>query len=82
MIPSNIYKTPALKGPKGLKRGSKLPLCHSAMIPWTADFIVGLVRGELGSTNGNGEVTEGEDGWDADRLLVESRDNARLVYGI
>ncbi|EMD36113.1 hypothetical protein CERSUDRAFT_116016 [Gelatoporia subvermispora B] len=64
MTPSNIYGS--LKDVKG-----KLPLSHSAMIPWTADFVAGVAN----------EVA-GADAWDADRVLRESRANARTMYGI
>lgn len=59
MIPSNIYST--LESMKG-----RLPLSHSAMIPWTADFLVNIL---------------GEN-WNADKVLRVARDNARNVYGI
>jgi len=59
MVPANLYTTlTALKG--------KLPLCHSAMIPWTADFIAEIAG----------------DGWDSQKILHLARENARKVYGI
>lgn len=59
MVPANLYDSlPAMRG--------KLPVCHSAMVPWTAQFVVG-VAGE---------------GWDADRVMRDARENARLVYGV
>jgi TatD DNase family protein len=59
MVPANIYSSlPTVKG--------RLPLCHSAMIPWTAEFVAG-VAGE---------------GWDAERVIKLARDNARKVYGV
>ncbi|KAF8649324.1 hypothetical protein AX16_005879 [Volvariella volvacea WC 439] len=59
MTPGNLYASlPALKG--------KLPLCHSAMIPWTAEFV--------------SAVSEGR--WSAERVMRVSRDNAKFVYGI
>ncbi|OCH90759.1 Metallo-dependent hydrolase [Obba rivulosa] len=64
MTPSNIYAS--LKDVKG-----KLPLSHSAMIPWTADFVAGVAN----------EVA-GADAWDVDRVLRESRANARAMYGV
>lgn len=59
MVPSNLYGSLAasIKG--------RLPLCHSAMVPWTAQFLA-----------------EGLEGWDADKVMERSRDNARNVYGI
>ena len=59
MIPGNIYAS--LGGSKG-----KFPLSHTAMIPWTADFIAKIA--------GNG--------WNAERVLRVARENARKVYGI
>ncbi|KAL0576773.1 hypothetical protein V5O48_005215 [Marasmius crinis-equi] len=62
MVPSNIYASlTALSG-------NRLPLSHSAMIPWTADFVSGLLKDN--------------DGWDSDRVLSVSRENAAKVYGI
>jgi len=59
MIPANIYASlPTVKG--------RLPLCHSAMIPWTAE-VVAAVAGE---------------GWDVDRVLELGKTNAHNVYGI
>ncbi|KAH7886712.1 hypothetical protein F5I97DRAFT_1807266 [Phlebopus sp. FC_14] len=59
MVPSNIYASlPEVKG--------RLPLCHTAMIPWTADFTAGVAK----------------QGWDAAKLMTRANDNARLVYGI
>lgn len=59
MIPANIYGS--LPGVKG-----RLPLCHTAMIPWTAEFVA-AVAGE---------------GWDVDRVLELGKINANSVYGI
>lgn len=64
MTPSNVYGS--LKDMKG-----KLPLSHSAMIPWTADFVAGVAN----------EVA-GAGAWDADRVLRESRENARTMYRV
>lgn len=59
MIPANIYGSlPTVKG--------RLPLCHAAMIPWTAE-VVAAVAGE---------------GWDVDRVLELGKTNAHNVYGI
>lgn len=59
MVPANIYG--ALSGMKG-----RLPLCHTAMVPWTAEFVAGILG----------------DGWDATRVMEVARTNARTVYGI
>jgi TatD DNase family protein len=59
MIPANIYGSlPTVKG--------RLPLCHTAMIPWTAE-VVATVAGK---------------GWDIDRVLELGKTNAHNVYGI
>ena len=60
MIPGNIYKTlPDLKS-------SRLPLCHTGMLPWTAEFV----------------AQEAGEAYDGDRIMREARDNARIVYGV
>lgn len=60
MVPANLYNSlPELKG-------KKLPLCHTAMIPWTAEFVAN-VAGEK---------------WDVEKVMKEARENARKVYGV
>lgn len=60
MVPSNLYESiPEIKG-------KKLPICHTAMVPWVAEFAA-KVAGE---------------GWTADRVMANARDNARLIYGV
>jgi TatD DNase family protein len=60
--PASIYGSlPTVKG--------ELPLCHTAMIPWTAEFVV-AVAGQ---------------GWDVvivEGVLELGKNNARRVYGI
>ncbi|KZT30008.1 hypothetical protein NEOLEDRAFT_1054835 [Neolentinus lepideus HHB14362 ss-1] len=59
MVPSNLYPSlPTLKG--------KLPLCHTAMIPWTAEFVSGVAG----------------IGWDTEKVMRVGRENARAVYGV
>jgi TatD DNase family protein len=59
MVPANIYATLAtMKG--------KLPLCHSAMIPWTAQFVAEIA--------GNG--------WNSEKILHLAGENAKKVYGL
>ncbi|KAI0645355.1 hypothetical protein C8Q79DRAFT_910324 [Trametes meyenii] len=65
MIPSNIYGV--LKDVKG-----RLPLSHTAMIPWTAEFVADVA---------NEVVTEGAQ-WDTERVMREARENARRMYGV
>ncbi|KAF8835224.1 Metallo-dependent hydrolase [Paxillus ammoniavirescens] len=59
MIPANLYASlPEVKG--------RLPLCHTAMIPWVADFTAGAVG----------------DGWGTAKIMQRANKNAQLVYGI
>ncbi|KAG5640663.1 hypothetical protein DXG03_007600 [Asterophora parasitica] len=45
MIPSNLYASiTSLADVPGLKKGAKLPVCHSAMLPWTAEFVAGVAN--------------------------------------
>ncbi|KAI0718972.1 hypothetical protein C8T65DRAFT_637607 [Cerioporus squamosus] len=64
MTPSNIYG--ALKDCKG-----RLPLSHSAMIPWTAEWTANVANERIG-----------EPRWDTERVMRESRENARKMYGV
>ncbi|KIY49653.1 hypothetical protein FISHEDRAFT_72293 [Fistulina hepatica ATCC 64428] len=59
MVPSTIYNSLfTLKG--------RLPLSHSAMIPWTAEFVANLLGGE----------------WTTDAVLSIARANARSTYNV
>ncbi|KAJ4479953.1 hydrolase [Lentinula aciculospora] len=73
MVPSNIYTSlQNLPNSNDLK-GRRLPLSHSAMIPWTAEFVAGIVN----------ENREGDEHKvDSDWVLKVARDNARKVYGV
>ncbi|KAF4622421.1 hypothetical protein D9613_009598 [Agrocybe pediades] len=72
MVPANLYDDlPAIKG-------KKLPVCHSAMVPWTAKFVADLANGVEG---GSDPVVPGTQ-WDADLVMKIARDNARKVYGV
>ncbi|KAI0803234.1 hypothetical protein BC629DRAFT_1284243 [Irpex lacteus] len=63
MVPGNIYQSlPAVKG-------KRLPLCHTAMLPWTAEFVSRVASEACGS-------------WDIESVMRISRDNARQMYGI
>ncbi|KAL5501228.1 hypothetical protein ACEPAH_9615 [Sanghuangporus vaninii] len=64
MVPGNIYK--ALPE---LKSGTRFPICHTAMIPWTADFIASVAK-DAGSD------------YDRERVMREARENAKKVYGV
>ncbi|KAF9221166.1 Metallo-dependent hydrolase [Gyrodon lividus] len=59
MVPSNIYASlPEVKG--------RLPLCHTAMIPWVADFTADVMG----------------DGWGTGNVMERANKNAQSVYGI
>ncbi len=74
MVPGNIYKSL-----QALKSGARLPLCHTGMIPWTAEFVAGVAGGESES---RGDEQDVADSWDAVRVMREARENARAVYGV
>ncbi|KAG6908217.1 hypothetical protein DXG01_005689 [Tephrocybe rancida] len=61
MTPANLYKSPKFKAAKG-----KLPLSHTAMIPWTAAYVA--------RTAGSG--------WTVECVMREARENARVLYGV
>lgn len=71
MIPGNIYKSLS-----ELRSGSRLPLCHTAMIPWTAEF----VANEANSTKGEDLDTNLK--YDVAKVMKEARENARAMYGV
>ncbi len=59
MVPANVY---SVLEPKQ----SRLPFSHSLMIPWTAEFVAGVLG----------------DGWDTERPLDVAREDAKRVYGV
>lgn len=73
MIPSNIYRDL-----RGLPSGSKLPISHTGMIPWTAEWVSKVATEAANQLTTNGDTT----GWTVERVLNEARDNAKRVYGI
>ena len=59
MVPSNVYGAiPTFRG--------RLPLSHTAMIPWTAEFVAGVAG----------------DGWDTGQVLRLGMENAAKLYGV
>lgn len=63
MVPSNIYDAvPAIKG-------KRFPVCHTAMLPWTAEFVSSAV------------INRTEE-WTADSVMEVARENARHMYGV
>ena len=60
MVPSNLYNSiPEIKG-------SRLPLCHTAMIPCVAEYTAGKVGGP----------------WNAAKIMRRANENAKTVYGV
>ncbi|KAF9524801.1 hypothetical protein CPB83DRAFT_860715 [Crepidotus variabilis] len=82
MVPSTLYEDlPEIKG-------KKLPVCHSAMIPWTAKFVANVANEGL-SSQVQGKTVPGAPGWqpdsfswDADMVMKVARENAKKMYGI
>lgn len=66
MVPANIYQALSLTSSKS----TRLAFSHSGMIPWTAEFVAGVI-------NESAEVSI-----DANDILEVSRANTRLVYGV
>lgn len=92
MIPANLYTS--LTSPD--MKGKRLPLCHTGMIPWTADFIAGVLNDAYLEGCGADEAVkvagigveekargmEVDSKWDAERVMQVARDNARAVYSV
>lgn len=70
MVPANLYED--LTSVKN----KKLPLCHSAMIPWTAKFVADVANETL-LAEGNKDLE-----WDADKVMKVATENAKHMYGI
>ncbi|KAF5343406.1 hypothetical protein D9756_011610 [Leucocoprinus leucothites] len=67
MIPANLYSSlPSTLDGESLK-SRKLPICHSAMIPWVAEFVANVANQEE---------------WTAERVMTTARENAKRVYRI
>lgn len=81
MIPANLYSSlPSTLDGESLK-GRRLPLCHTAMIPWTAQFVANIIN----QKNIENNVNQSENApmkWTADTVMRIARDNARRVYGV
>ncbi|KIJ43146.1 hypothetical protein M422DRAFT_253649 [Sphaerobolus stellatus SS14] len=69
MVPSNVYRDL-----DGLKQGSKLPISHTGMIPWTADWVAKVAEQVRGPDCG--------DLWTVERVMKAGRENAMKVYGV
>ena len=84
MTPSNLSTAsinPSLKN-------KRFPLCHTAMVPWTAEFISRVINGQTSrsssgtGTPATGAVENNESAWDAERVMRVARENARAMYGV
>lgn len=74
MVPTNLYEDlPTMKG-------KRLPICHSAMVPWTAKFVA-EVANESSKVIDGVEKTKAIE-WDVDKVMSVARENARNMYGI
>ncbi|KAI0795993.1 hydrolase [Abortiporus biennis] len=73
MTPSNLYNHLTDPGIKGMR----LPLCHSAMIPWVAEFVANVANDSLAAIS-----PEFGDVWSVDKIIKTARDNAKIVYGV
>ncbi|KAG9032772.1 hypothetical protein FRB95_001032 [Tulasnella sp. JGI-2019a] len=56
----------------GMKPGTRLPFCHSGMIPWTAQYIAEAAT----------EASEGKMMWSTYDILQIGADNARQMYNL
>lgn len=84
MVPGNLYNDLPNIG-----KGKKLPICHSAMIPWTAKFVADITNKARGITPPAVDAVDGAEApelssnaWDADVVMRAARENARKVYGV
>ncbi|KAJ8089488.1 hypothetical protein PM082_014740 [Marasmius tenuissimus] len=66
MVPASIYASLSSLS------GHRLLLSRSAMIPWTSDFVLGVLKEKEGEA----------DGWDSMKVSEAERENARKVYGV
>ena len=73
MIPSNVYRDL-----QSLPPGSKLPISHTGMIPWTAEWVSHIAIEAAQQVSGNPDAED----WSIERVMREARENARKVYGI
>ncbi|PBK99564.1 Metallo-dependent hydrolase [Armillaria gallica] len=64
MVPSNVY--PALLADPTFTKQTRLPLSHSLMIPYTAQYVASVLG----------------DAWDTKGVLTAGREGARRVYGV
>lgn len=78
MIPANLYSSlPSTLDGESLK-GRRLPLCHTAMIPWTAQFVANIINEKNNVNQSENTPTT----WTADTVMRIARENAHRVYGV
>lgn len=70
MIPSNVYRD--IPRPT-TGASAKFPLSHTAMIPWTAEWVAKAAQ-EVNETTC--EI------WNAEKVLDIGKQNAKIVYNI
>ncbi|KAF7377503.1 hypothetical protein MSAN_00172400 [Mycena sanguinolenta] len=56
MVPAPIYTSAPFVDGEG--KGKKLPLCHSGMVPWTAEFVAGLLTPSPSSASASASGSE------------------------
>ncbi|KAF8593887.1 hypothetical protein BDV93DRAFT_529629 [Ceratobasidium sp. AG-I] len=92
MVPSNFTGTQQRE--LGLKSNARIPICHTGMIPWTAEFVANIANQGVAEriikaveaaaeSKSEAPVNEGERKvWTAAEVLQVARDNAKAVYGV
>ncbi|KAJ7621316.1 hydrolase [Roridomyces roridus] len=85
MVPTPVYDLPVFAKPE--VKGTRLPLCHSGMVPWTAGFVANLLpkpqpQEEVAEGQAESAGAIGEEIWDAARVMSVARENARAMYGV
>jgi TatD DNase family protein len=76
---------------------NRMPLCHTGMIPWTAEFVANVanqgvaekvIKDLEAAANSTGENADGATGpgerkvWTAAEVMRVARENAKAVYGV
>ncbi|KAF8575864.1 Metallo-dependent hydrolase [Ramaria rubella] len=72
MIPANLYRDLP-----DLPAGKRLPISHTGMIPWTAEYVAKVASDAAAGLEGR---NDGE--WTVERVMMVARENARMVYKI
>ncbi|QRV74348.1 TatD DNase family protein [Ceratobasidium sp. AG-Ba] len=89
MVPSNL--TSVQQKAFGLKSNARMPLCHTGMIPWTAEFVATVANQGLAEqviqdveSRPSEEAKENSKklSWTAEEVMRVARENAKAMYGI